>query len=142
MSKNKNKTKELEEVEPLGDIKIAATKGNLLFSFISEYQVSRPKIISFAAAESNCPLLLIFNQSLIWLRLWNVSFLTDILKIGLLEQMVRANYDIITQIRTHTNVSENVRRIGEEKDKKDRNNKIHTEVITSHKKNVEIDWTW
>ena len=26
--------------------------------------------------------------------------------------------------------------------KKERNNKIHTEVITSHKKNVEIDWTW
>lgn len=26
--------------------------------------------------------------------------------------------------------------------RKERANKIQTEVITSHKKNVEIDWTW
>ena len=30
----------------------------------------------------------------------------------------------------------------EEKNKKDRANKITNEVITSHKKNVEIDWNW
>ena len=30
----------------------------------------------------------------------------------------------------------------EEKQRKERANKIQTEVITSHKKNVEIDWTW
>jgi hypothetical protein len=37
---------------------------------------------------------------------------------------------------------ENQRRITEEKMRKERANKIQTEVITSHKKNVEIDWTW
>lgn len=26
--------------------------------------------------------------------------------------------------------------------RRERANKIQTEVITSHKKNVEIDWTW
>jgi hypothetical protein len=37
---------------------------------------------------------------------------------------------------------ENQRRIQEEKLRKERNTRIHSEVITSHKKNVEIDWTW
>lgn len=55
---------------------------------------------------------------------------------------MNSSHDVITKIRTEANLRENLRRIQEEKDKKERNNKIHTEVITSHKKNVEIDWTW
>lgn len=51
-------------------------------------------------------------------------------------------HDVITQIRTHANLTENLRRVKEEAEKKARNNQIHVEVITSHKKNVEIDWTW
>lgn len=61
---------------------------------------------------------------------------------GLLEQMQRETSDIITKIRSHSNQVENQRRILEEKMRQERNKKIHTEVITSHKKNVEIDWTW
>ena len=61
---------------------------------------------------------------------------------GFLEQIKRETSEIITKIRSHTNVTESTRRILEEKLKKDRHTKIHTEVITSHKKNVEIDWTW
>ena len=61
---------------------------------------------------------------------------------GFLEQIHRETSEIITKIRYHTDVMENQRRIQEEKLKKERNTKIHTEVITSHKKNVEIDWTW
>lgn len=49
---------------------------------------------------------------------------------------------IITKIRSHTDTTENMRRIQEDKQRKERANKIQTEVITSHKKNVEIDWTW
>ena len=30
----------------------------------------------------------------------------------------------------------------EERRRKDRANQIQTEVITSHKKNVDIEWTW
>ena len=45
-------------------------------------------------------------------------------------------------ILTIQNCLENQRRINEEKLRKDRANKIQSEVITSHKKNVEIDWTW
>lgn len=56
--------------------------------------------------------------------------------------MERETLDTITKIRSHTRTVENQRRLQEEKLKKERNNKIHTEVITSHKKNVEIDWTW
>jgi hypothetical protein len=56
--------------------------------------------------------------------------------------MKEATSDIITKIRSQADLSENQRRILEDKLKKERNNKIHTEVITSHKKNVEIDWTW
>jgi len=35
-----------------------------------------------------------------------------------------------------------LRRNEEEKKRKERANKIQNEVITSHKKNVEIDWNW
>ena len=59
-----------------------------------------------------------------------------------MEQIRRATDEIITKIRTHTDDLENKRRIQEEKMRKERANKIQTEVITSHKKNVEIDWTW
>jgi len=48
----------------------------------------------------------------------------------------------ITQIKTDTDETENRRRIEEEKKKKERANQIQNEVITSHKKNVEIDWNW
>lgn len=65
-----------------------------------------------------------------------------IIIIGFLEQIRRTTDDIITKIRTHTDDNENKRRIQEEKMRKERANKIQTEVITSHKKNVEIDWTW
>ena len=56
--------------------------------------------------------------------------------------MRRETSEIITKIRSHTDLLENKRRIIEESQRKDRGNKIQTEVITSHKKNVEIDWTW
>ena len=62
--------------------------------------------------------------------------------IGFLEQMKRETSEVITKIRSHTDALENQRRIEEEVAKKERSNKIQTEVITSHKKNVEIDWTW
>jgi hypothetical protein len=48
----------------------------------------------------------------------------------------------ITKIKTDTDDTENKRRDQEEKQKKERANKIQNEVITSHKKNVEIDWNW
>jgi dynein regulatory complex protein 1 len=48
----------------------------------------------------------------------------------------------ITRIKTDTDDTENKRRDQEEKQKKERANKIQNEVITSHKKNVEIDWNW
>lgn len=56
--------------------------------------------------------------------------------------MERQTSEIITKVRTHTDQLENQRRIGEEKMQRDRAKKIQNEVITSHKKNVEIDWTW
>ena len=56
--------------------------------------------------------------------------------------MKRETSEVITKIRSHTDALENERRIEEETAKKERSNKIQTEVITSHKKNVEIDWTW
>lgn len=56
--------------------------------------------------------------------------------------MKRETSEVITKIRSHTDALENQRRIEEEVAKKERSNKIQTEVITSHKKNVEIDWTW
>ena len=61
---------------------------------------------------------------------------------GLLEQTRRVTTDILTKVKSHSNRIENERRIQEEKQRKERANKIQTEVITSHKKNVEIDWTW
>ena len=61
---------------------------------------------------------------------------------GFLEQIKRETSEIITKIRSHTDATENTRRVQEEKLRKERANKIQTEVITSHKKNVEIDWTW
>ena len=61
---------------------------------------------------------------------------------GFLEQIKRETSEIITKIRSHTEANENLRRITEEKMRGERANKIQTEVITSHKKNVEIDWTW
>ena len=60
----------------------------------------------------------------------------------MLEQVRRQTNLTITQIKTDTDETENKRRIQEEKLKKDRANKITNEVITSHKKNVEIDWNW
>jgi hypothetical protein len=56
--------------------------------------------------------------------------------------MHRQTSETITKIRSHTDAMENERRIKEERFRKERANKIQTEVITSHKKNVEIDWTW
>ena len=48
----------------------------------------------------------------------------------------------ITQIRVDTEEVDKERRTLEEKNKKERANKIQNEVIQSHKKNVEIDWNW
>lgn len=61
---------------------------------------------------------------------------------GFLAQVKSDLSAVITKIRTETQKNENDRRILEEVAKKERSNKIQTEVITSHKKNVEIDWTW
>jgi predicted small metal-binding protein len=61
---------------------------------------------------------------------------------GFLKQIQRETTEIITKIRSHAEKNENIRRIQEDKMKGVRANKIQTEVITSHKKNVEIDWTW
>jgi len=48
----------------------------------------------------------------------------------------------IHQIKAETDERETARRTLEEKHKKERANKIQHEVISSHKKNVEIDWNW
>jgi len=48
----------------------------------------------------------------------------------------------ITGIKNDIDDTENKRREREDKNRKDRANKIQNEVITSHKKNVEIDWNW
>lgn len=48
----------------------------------------------------------------------------------------------ILKIKTNTEEIENNRRTLEERQKKERGNKIQNEVIQSHKKNVEIDWNW
>jgi hypothetical protein len=61
---------------------------------------------------------------------------------GFLEQVKRDTSEIITKIRSNADTTENQRRIVEEKMRKERAKKIQTEVIISHKKNVEIDWTW
>ena len=58
-------------------------------------------------------------------------------------KQVRRQTDLkITEIRTNTEFEENKRRHDEEKEKQAREKKISNEVITSHKKNVEIDWNW
>lgn len=56
--------------------------------------------------------------------------------------MRRQTDQAITQIKTDTDETENKRRVLEDKAKKERSNKIQNEVITSHKRNVEIDWNW
>eukprot|EP00347_Sterkiella_histriomuscorum_P015059 403358464 len=61
---------------------------------------------------------------------------------GFLEQMSKDTSETITKIRSNTDANENQRRIQEEKMKKERAAAIQNEVITSHKKNVEIDWNW
>ena len=48
----------------------------------------------------------------------------------------------ITKFKSDTNNDEKKRRDQEQKNRDTRANKIQTEVITSHKKNVEIDWNW
>lgn len=48
----------------------------------------------------------------------------------------------ITMIQNKTNNYEKDRRNKEQKDRDQRAHKIQNEVITSHKKNVEIDWNW
>ena len=62
--------------------------------------------------------------------------------IGLLEQVRRKTEERIIQIKTETENVDKERRTVEEKNKKERANKIQNEVIQSHKKNVEIDWNW
>ena len=61
---------------------------------------------------------------------------------GNIERLRNMTSEAITKIRSNAEAAENQRRIQEEKMKKERANAIQTEVITSHKKNVEIDWTW
>lgn len=63
-------------------------------------------------------------------------------RLGYLEQIRRQTNLTITQIKTDTDETENKRRLLEEKQKRERANQIQNEVITSHKKNVEIDWNW
>lgn len=48
----------------------------------------------------------------------------------------------ITKIQNDTNNEEKDRRNKEQKNRDQRAHKIQNEVITSHKKNVEIDWNW
>ena len=61
---------------------------------------------------------------------------------SILEQLRNKTHQKITAIKTETDDTENKRRIEEEKRRKERANQIQNEVITSHKKNVEIDWNW
>lgn len=56
--------------------------------------------------------------------------------------MKRKSEEAILKIKTDTEELDKNRRTLEEKAKKERQNKIHNEVIQSHKKNVEIDWNW
>ena len=62
--------------------------------------------------------------------------------LGRLVQMRLQTDKTITGIKNDIDDIENKRREKEDKNKKDRANKIQNEVITSHKKNVEIDWNW
>ena len=56
--------------------------------------------------------------------------------------MRRKTEERIIKIKTDTEELDKNRRTLEEKNKKERANKIQNEVIQSHKKNVEIDWNW
>ena len=56
--------------------------------------------------------------------------------------MTKETDKTIHQIKAETDERETARRTLEEKHKKERANKIQHEVISSHKKNVEIDWNW
>ena len=56
--------------------------------------------------------------------------------------MTKETDKTIHQIKAETDEREAARRTLEEKHKKERANKIQHEVISSHKKNVEIDWNW
>ena len=62
--------------------------------------------------------------------------------IGILEQVRRKTEERIVKIKTDTEELDKNRRTLEDKNKKERANKIQNEVIQSHKKNVEIDWNW
>merc|ERR1711893_353480 len=66
----------------------------------------------------------------------------EFLYAGELEQMKRKSEEAILMIKTDTEELDKNRRTLEEKNKKERANKIQNEVIQSHKKNVEIDWNW
>jgi dynein regulatory complex protein 1 len=65
-----------------------------------------------------------------------------LISLGRLVQMRLQTDKTITGIKNDIDDIENRRREKEDKNKKDRANKIQNEVITSHKKNVEIDWNW
>ena len=56
--------------------------------------------------------------------------------------MRRKTEERIVKIKTDTEELDKNRRTLEDKNKKERANKIQNEVIQSHKKNVEIDWNW
>jgi len=62
--------------------------------------------------------------------------------LGQLEEMRGLTEQRIIKIKTETEELDKNRRTLEEKNKKERANKIQNEVIQSHKKNVEIDWNW
>ena len=59
-----------------------------------------------------------------------------------MEQVRRKTEERIIKIKTDTEELDKNRRTLEDKNKKERANKIQNEVIQSHKKNVEIDWNW
>ena len=59
-----------------------------------------------------------------------------------MEQVRRKTEERIVKIKTDTEELDKNRRTLEDKNKKERANKIQNEVIQSHKKNVEIDWNW
>lgn len=63
-------------------------------------------------------------------------------QLGQLEEMRGLTEQRIIKIKTETEELDKNRRTLEEKNKKERANKIQNEVIQSHKKNVEIDWNW
>jgi hypothetical protein len=57
-------------------------------------------------------------------------------------QIKKETSEAIEKISSNTHAAENQRRVLEEKTKKERASAIQNEVITSHKKNVDIDWRW